>query len=176
MEGNRATWWATVVTAPSRVSTVKREVHCEQVVCRLQGPAHGGQGQLCRGGSEVVGRARRAAYPRAQDPPRARSSVTTDTLVSSSTYQLRVDQLEELRAVGGGRRPHLGAANEDGRREAQEDPGRGGSTSRVESWPDSASPELRSWGCRDPPPAPRLAFRTRVCWSAGPTVPRLGLC
>ena len=138
-----------MVTALPRVSIGKREVHREQMVCVLHGPRPW-QPRTVLWRRQLSPWARRAAYPCAQDPG-ASGSVTTDALVSSSTYQLRVDQLEEVSAVGGGRWLHPGATNEDRWGEAEEDPWRRGSASRVEARPDPASPELRSRSCRDSP-------------------------
>lgn len=50
---------------------------------------------------------------------------------TSRTYQLRVDQMEKLIAVGGGRLFYPGAADENRRRQDEQDPWREDSASTV---------------------------------------------
>lgn len=66
------------------------------------------------------------------------------------TYQLRVDQVEELGAVWGGWLFCPGVADKNRRRESEKDSWRRGSASRVEASLNFASRELRSQGCKDP--------------------------
>lgn len=112
--------------------------------------------------------------PHSQDPRKGTElNVTTDTLRNfqgptlsdqmappmyrghtSRTYQLRVDQMEKLIAVGGGWLFYPGAADENRWRQDEQDPWR----------EDSASTVSRTRLRLQPPVSPPGA----VCWAPGP--------